>query len=360
MEERFDGQGGASRPAGAPPMPDMPPVPGPAPESDGMKPTGPLTPPVQEAEVSPLTPPNEAFAPTSPAPPTPPADPEEPRPVEADPEEPVREAESPDSTLRAPAPIPAAPHGSASPNPAASASATPAPEVPPTFETPGKRGPSIGVILGIAAVVLVAAVGIGLLTLGGGTHGDGADTAPPAAEDAPAEDNEPGQPEAGDEAKEDEGDAEGDGVIHAETVDVSSKYSFEVVSAAAGVDVTTEEPVCILIGTFRNDSDEPASFSGAISAEASQNGVELGSAYLYGSDATKYDDVAPGESVQILMGWDLVDAEAPVDIVVRDERHYTRQVIFEQQYSVDELIANYDAFVGVLDGIAEDGENVMT
>lgn len=216
----------------------------------------------------------------------------------------------------------------------------------------GKVCGIVGIVLSVLLLVLAVAGASFVLSIGGlAAYQDHLSDPPAAVQPAGTED---GPGEASDE---DPGEDAGDDVIHAGTVDTSSMYTFEVKTAVVGIDEYTQIPVVILMCVFENGSDGNVSFSDALGVEASQGGHSLSEAYLEGAANFNYESISPGEGIPVFVAWELRDADAPVDIVVRDQYHYAKEEVFSESYTLDELVANAKAFAEELKGIIdEDGE----
>lgn len=206
----------------------------------------------------------------------------------------------------------------------------------------GKACGIAGIVLGVLwGVVWTLAISLGVWAFS--TTSEIYDT----PYDAPSASQDAGGSEAGDPEPDDD-------VIIAGGVDTASKYTFDVETAVVGLDEYSETPVVILMGEFTNDSDETVSFSGALSGSASQDGYSLDEAYLQGASAFNYESIAPGKTVPVFIGWELWDGESDVEILVRDQYHYAKEVVYEETFTIDELLANTKAFADELDGIIDD------
>lgn len=133
---------------------------------------------------------------------------------------------------------------------------------------------------------------------------------------------------------------EDDGVIHAQGVDTSSKFSFTVETAVAGLDQYTNEPVVALLGTFTNNSDKPMDFGSTLKGVATQAGVQLSDYYLSGEGDLNYQTVQPGQSATVAAAWSLSNTTDSVHISVTDLTHYAKQEVYSHDFTIDELVAN--------------------
>lgn len=151
---------------------------------------------------------------------------------------------------------------------------------------------------------------------------------------------------------------DGDDEIIAGTADTSSNYSLEVKGAFVGMDEYSDSPVVILVCEFTNDSDKTISYSSALDALAFQDGRKLKTAYLRGASSYTYEDVKPGATTPVLIGWELVSATYSVKITVADRYHYAKEVLFENTYTIDELIANTKRFIEEFSGIVDESQGI--
>ena len=141
-------------------------------------------------------------------------------------------------------------------------------------------------------------------------------------------------------------DDDDDDVIVAGTIDTSSKYAFEVTSALIGTDEYYDDVVNVyLVGEFTNNSDEVMDFAHVVEVTAKQDGITLDSAYISGTSKINYAEIKPGESISVILGFELVSGDDDVDIVCTDRTHYADEVLFEGTYSIDELIENTAEYI---------------
>ena len=71
--------------------------------------------------------------------------------------------------------------------------------------------------------------------------------------------------------------------------------------------------------------------------------------YLSGAYSFNSNDIAPGKSIPIFLSWKLNDARNDVEIKIVDNNHYAKEILFEQSYSIDELIKNTEKLESELD-----------
>ncbi len=152
-------------------------------------------------------------------------------------------------------------------------------------------------------------------------------------------------------------------VIVAGTIDTSSKYSFTVDTALIGYDEWDDDVyICYIIGEFTNNSDDVMSFSSAVDITAKQDGITLYEAYISGLSAYNYNEIKPGESMSILVGFEIENGQDDITITAIDRTHYAKEVLYEGSFTIDELVNNtiyyaseYDEIIND-DGIENDNE----
>lgn len=136
---------------------------------------------------------------------------------------------------------------------------------------------------------------------------------------------------------------EEDDVIIAGSVDTESKFSFSVEEALIGIS-DLDEPIVVLVGSFVNNSEETISFSYALETTALQNGYTLPTAYLSGTSEFNYNDIAPGNTIPVFIGWKIADGEHDITLTVIDRQHYAKKEIYSQTFTIDELIKNTENY----------------
>ncbi|MCL2529655.1 MAG: DUF5067 domain-containing protein [Coriobacteriia bacterium] len=143
-------------------------------------------------------------------------------------------------------------------------------------------------------------------------------------------------------------DTKEDDVIVAGTVDTSSEFKFEVRGAFIGAENYSDDPVVILVAEFTNLSDKNISYGFALDSTAFQGGHELRSAYL-GIGTNTYEDIEPGVTTSILIAWKMQSITDSVEITVVDSRHYAKEVLFKETYTIEQLIKNTLEFIDEFD-----------
>lgn len=149
---------------------------------------------------------------------------------------------------------------------------------------------------------------------------------------------------AGKENKEEKKEEKEEDTIVAGAVDTESKFTFSVTEAIIGIEEYEEEPIVALACSFTNNSQEPISFSWALEAKAVQNGYTLKDAYLSGVGDFNYNDIAPGSTIPVFIGWKILDAEKDITLTVVDNQHYAKKEIYSQTFTIDELIENTENY----------------
>jgi len=151
-----------------------------------------------------------------------------------------------------------------------------------------------------------------------------------------------------------------DDVIVAGTVDTSSDFTFEVDGAFVGIDEYSDEPVVILVGEFTNNSKETISYGWALDAVAFQSGHELKTSYLRGASVYTYEDIEPGVTTPVFIGWKILNVMDSIEITVIDSRHYAKEELFKKTYTIDELIKNTLEYLDEYSGIVDSNQGIKT
>lgn len=144
-----------------------------------------------------------------------------------------------------------------------------------------------------------------------------------------------------------------------EEVDLSSNFKFVEDSTIIGFN--RDDVVVLCVGEFTNNSDETLSLNSAVICDAFQGGKELDKAYIHSLDDFDYSykDIEPGTSVPVFFAFDVVDAEDSIKLTITDRQGFAEEVIFEKEYTIDQLIENTKRSAGeyLEDGI-EDSEEM--
>ncbi|WP_087192585.1 DUF5067 domain-containing protein [Gordonibacter sp. An230] len=210
------------------------------------------------------------------------------------------------------------------------------------------------------ATLVVVAVGVLVCVQSGVFAGPEQQGFDPVATQPSGQEEETGDApsSSADQAEKSEEEGEGD-VIVAGSVDTSSKYSLEVPMALVGAESYSDVPKVILVCEFANNSDEPMSFGSALSSMAMQGGHELKTSYLQGASSYNYERIEPGQTMPVFLVWELNDAESDISITMVDQNHYAKEVVFEQTYTVEELVANSVQFVEEYGYLIEGGQDAV-
>lgn len=125
-----------------------------------------------------------------------------------------------------------------------------------------------------------------------------------------------------------------------EEIDLSSKFKFEEDTTIIGFN--RDDVVVLCVGDFTNNSDETLTLSSALKSEAFQGGKELSGAYIYSLNDYDYSfkDIQPGTTVPVFFAFKVVDAKDSIVITLTDRRGFGEEVVFEKEYTIDELINN--------------------
>ncbi len=115
--------------------------------------------------------------------------------------------------------------------------------------------------------------------------------------------------------------AEGNGenATDTTTAEKSQKYDVQVLGSEIGSDFEGK-PILIVEYAFTNNSDEATSFTVGLTDKAYQNGVENSDIVIAdGIDSQQQlNDVKPGSTYQLKVGYLLQDTETPVEIEISE------------------------------------------
>ena len=149
-----------------------------------------------------------------------------------------------------------------------------------------------------------------------------------------------------------------DGVIVAGTVDTSSKFAFEVTNTLIGTDRYDDDIFIVyVIGKFTNNSDEDMDFASIVDIEVKQDGFDLDRAYTASLNKLNYAEIEPGESIPIIMGYEILSGTEDIKVKAIDRTHYAKQVLFEDTFTIDELIENTEDAINEYNDIISDDKN---
>ena len=95
-----------------------------------------------------------------------------------------------------------------------------------------------------------------------------------------------------------------------------------------------------MVGEFTNNSDEDISFSTALDITARQSGMEMQSTYVPGASSYNSNNISPGTTIMVALAWELNSSEDDVSITVIDRYSYNKMTVFEETYTIDELLDN--------------------
>lgn len=126
-------------------------------------------------------------------------------------------------------------------------------------------------------------------------------------------------------------------------VEIHSDYTFKYKTAVIGMDRWGDEFIVMLVGEFTNNSDETTSFNKVTNCTAMQDGFTLHNAYLSGSSDFTNREIKPGESTLIYVGWKIMTTGS-VELSITDRTHYAEEVLYENTFTIPELVANTKSF----------------
>ena len=125
-----------------------------------------------------------------------------------------------------------------------------------------------------------------------------------------------------------------------EAVVAESAYEFSMDEILIGYSDYNDDYVVVMVGEFTNNSDEDISFSTALDITARQSGMEMQSTYVPGASSYNSNNISPGTTIMVALAWELNSSEDDVSIMVIDRYSYNKMTVFEETYTIDELLDN--------------------
>ena len=125
-----------------------------------------------------------------------------------------------------------------------------------------------------------------------------------------------------------------------EAVVAESAYEFSMDEILIGYSDYNDAYVVVMVGEFTNNSDEDISFSTALDITARQSGMEMQSTYVPGASSYNSNNISPGTTIMVALAWELNSSEDDVSITVIDRYSYNKMTVFEETYTIDELLDN--------------------
>ena len=119
-----------------------------------------------------------------------------------------------------------------------------------------------------------------------------------------------------------------------------SAYEFKMDGIYIGYADYVDGYVVVMEGEFTNNSEEVISFQSALDTQARQSGMEMQYAYVPGASFYNINSISPGTTIGVAMAWELNSAENDVSITVIDRNSYNNMIIFDQTYTIEELLRN--------------------
>ena len=117
---------------------------------------------------------------------------------------------------------------------------------------------------------------------------------------------------------------------------VDSDFAVEIISTSLSKDYEGAD-VLVVEYNFTNNSDEAASFMFSCEDKAFQNGVECDSSVI-GCDEIdsqqEMNDIQPGTTYTLKIGYHLQDATTPVDIQVKSLDFLNEEILLEQSITL--------------------------
>ncbi len=146
--------------------------------------------------------------------------------------------------------------------------------------------------------------------------------------------------------------------IIATSPDTSSNFSFTVDAAIIGLSEYYNKPAVFMVGSFTNNSDKAMSFSSVVDVVANQGPYSLESSYISGTSTLNYNDIQPGATIPVIIGFELLDLTNGVTITATDSTHYAKQVLYNNTFTIDQLIETTKTYIdryNILNGEITDG-----
>lgn len=125
-----------------------------------------------------------------------------------------------------------------------------------------------------------------------------------------------------------------------EAVVAESAYEFSMDEILIGYSDYNDDYVVVMVAEFTNNSDEDISFSTALDITARQSGMEMQSTYVPGASSYNSNNISPGTTIMVALAWELNSSEDDVSITVIDRYSYNKMTVFEETYTIDELLDN--------------------
>ena len=125
-----------------------------------------------------------------------------------------------------------------------------------------------------------------------------------------------------------------------EAVVAESAYEFSMDEILIGYSDYNDDYVVVMVGEFTNNSDEDISFSTASDITARQSSMEIQSTYVPGASSYNSNNISPGTTIMVALAWELNSSEDDVSITVIDRYSYNKMTVFEETYTIDELLDN--------------------
>lgn len=147
---------------------------------------------------------------------------------------------------------------------------------------------------------------------------------------------------------------ESKGTIVAETLEVSSAFEIEVTDYVLGLEEYSDIPIVVFMVDFTNNSEETACFSYDMDDVASQGGVSLDNGYISGISSYNSSDVQPGATATIFLAYELRELSNDIELTITDDTHYARPVIFQETYTLDEIVEETIRLLGDDDEVLDE------
>ena len=87
-------------------------------------------------------------------------------------------------------------------------------------------------------------------------------------------------------------------------------------------------------------------------------GCSLDRSYISGASAFNYNDIEPGVTVPVIVGFELISLDEDVTITATDSTHYANEVLYAHTFTIDELVENTKYYVdqyNIIEGELNEG-----
>lgn len=118
-----------------------------------------------------------------------------------------------------------------------------------------------------------------------------------------------------------------------QTETASSKYAVTIDSARVTEDYSGD-PAVVIAFTFTNNSDDKANFMFATNVDVFQNGVELDTAIVSGTESNSLNDIKPGASIQTEQAFSLNDM-SDIEVEVSELLSFSDDLLATKTFTLE-------------------------